>query len=71
MTRMDRGLRAWTWKQHFLKENGAADKSKNSGYLLIFTKEQQEKFCISLMRGMYGNVDAALRFYYICTVPAK
>ena len=29
------------------------------------TKEQQEKFCISLMRSMYGNVDAALRFFII------
>ena len=29
------------------------------------TKEQQEKFCISLMQSMYGNVDAALRFFII------
>ena len=29
------------------------------------TKEQQEKFCITLMRSMYGNVDAALRFFII------
>ena len=36
------------------------------------TKEQQEKFCISLMRSMYGKVDAALRFllflYSACKV---
>ena len=31
----------------------------------FLTKDQQEKFCISLMRSMYGNVDSALRFFII------
>ena len=29
----------------------------------FLTKEQQEQYCIDLQSGMYGNVDAALRFF--------
>ena len=29
----------------------------------FLSKEQQEKYCIDLQSGMYGNVDAALRFF--------
>jgi len=31
----------------------------------FLNKDQQEKFCISLMRSMYGNVDSSLRFFII------